>query len=161
MKNEVVTTFSQALTSVLDESGFTGIRAEAPVLRDGGPQPPADVSVSIGVTGEIRGYVLIVSTTATAIALTTELGRLMGIELDEPTALGEMHRAALAELANQVSGRATIYLSEIGIDSNITPPTIVTGEAVAVHLPAGLTFHDTAVHAPAGQFTLSVGLLAG
>ena len=41
-----------------------------------------------------------------------------------------MQKAAITEFTNQFSARAVMLLSEEGIDCNITPPIIITGQNV-------------------------------
>lgn len=122
------------------------------------PSDTFEVSVSVGIAGARKGYMFLQTDFPTALALAQELSRALGVALDDPDNFGSMHRAALAELANQVSGRATMYLSEIGVEASITPPSVLTGTGVTLAVADGLQFYDCAVTGPMGAFDLVVGL---
>lgn len=94
----------------------------------------------------------------TALELARELSRALDVPIDNPDEFGPMHRAALAELANQVSGRATMYLSELGVEARITPPSVLTGTGVSLAVADGLQFYDLPVSSTIGTFDLVVGV---
>lgn len=118
------------------------------------------VSVSVGVAGQIRGFMFIQSDLASALGIANALGAQLGVPIEDPTVLGPMQRAALAELTNQVSGRATMYLSELGVDANITPPTVLTGDTVSMAVAGNLEFYAFAIHSELGDLNLLLGLMA-
>ena len=53
----------------------------------------------------------------------------VGIEIKDDQ-FGEFHKSTFSEIANQICGRTTIHLSEIGLDSDITPPSIIIGSSI-------------------------------
>ncbi|MFW5828365.1 MAG: chemotaxis protein CheX [Alkalispirochaeta sp.] len=160
MSQTTVMSFARALNSVFEESGVSGLQVGEIIPRESNTAPSRtfQVSVSVGLAGAIRGYMFLQSDTATASALARELANGLGVPLEEPEEFGQMHRAALAELANQISGRATMYLSEAGVDARITPPSVLTGSSITLAVADGLHFYDTSVSGPAGTFALVVGL---
>lgn len=131
MKNTVTAVFPAALEEVLLECGFKDIEVTAAEAAT----DPIQFSVSIGITGQLRGFFTVQSTRNTALNVAHEFGRMMEIDMGSTPTMDEMHRAALSELANQISGRATIHLAEAGVDADITPPTLMSGEALRVQLP--------------------------
>ena len=161
VNKQAVSAFPRAMIAVFEESGFTGLRIDDLAARLPDATPVFEVSVSVGVAGQLKGYMFLQASLEVATSVAREISRLMGIELDRPNEFGQMHRAALAELSNQVSGRAMMYLSEMGIDADITPPTVLTGTQVSMAVADGLQFHDTALHGDAGDLNLVVGLLPG
>jgi CheY-specific phosphatase CheX len=160
VSQKTVNSFVRALNAVFEESGVTGITVGEIVPRDASSAPSQtfQVSVSVGIAGGIKGYMFLQTDLTIALALAKELSRALDVPLDDPDDFGQMHRAALAELANQISGRATMYLSESGVDARITPPSVLTGTSVTLAVADGLTFYDIVVAGEMGRFTLVVGL---
>ncbi|MFW5693725.1 MAG: chemotaxis protein CheX [Alkalispirochaeta sp.] len=160
MSHTTVSSFTRAVHAVFTESGLSGIAVGDFVPRESNTAPSQtfQVSVSVGIAGGIRGYMFLQSNIAVASELARELSRVLDVPLDDADEFGPMHRAALAELANQISGRATIYLSERGIDARITPPSVLTGSTVTLAVADGLHFYDATISGTMGTFTLVVGL---
>ncbi|MEX2443659.1 MAG: chemotaxis protein CheX [Alkalispirochaeta sp.] len=160
MSQKTVSSFAHALKEIFEESGVAGISVGEIVPRDSNSAPSRtfQVSVSVGIAGAIKGYMFLQSDITTASALARELSRVLEVPLDDPDEFGRMHRAALAELANQISGRATMYLSESGLDARITPPSVLTGTGVTLAVADGLHFYDIAVDGTMGRFDLVLAL---
>ena len=146
------------MLAVLEESGIQNVTIDELVARDDAVRRPFEVSITVGVAGQVSGYMFLQAGMASASALAEEISRFFDVPVDEPGTFGPMHRAALAELANQISGRATMYLSDLGVDANITPPTVLTGDQLTMAVADHLEFHDAAVHGPTGDLNLVVGL---
>lgn len=86
-----------------------------------------DVKVNIGVTGTLEGIVFYGMSRKTACDITSTM---MG---GEPVAeVDEMVHSAIAELGNVISGVATGVFEGQGIRTDITTPTVVVGEKVAI-----------------------------
>lgn len=115
------------------------------------------MSVSVGLAGDIRGIFAVESEMATATGYAAALGEQMGIPLEDPDQFGVMHRAALSELVNQMSGRATIELSGIGLSTDITPPTVMTGDDIVFTVATGLSFVEFEVTSTVGRFVVALG----
>lgn len=115
----------------------------------------------MGIAGMLKGFLFLLGAKSAAQAHAVLLSEKMGVPLDEPDGFGPMHKAALAELVNQVSGRATILLSDIGIDADITPPTIVTGGGISTSFAEGFSFVDFALQSGAGEMVVAVGYQEG
>lgn len=139
---------------------MANVKIGDPVVRVSAPSVPFEVSVSVGMAGSLRGYMLLQSPLTAALAVANELSRLMDVPVENPTTFGPMQRAALAELANQISGRATMYLADLGLDTDITPPTVLIGDGVTMAVSDQVQFVDAAVHGPGGDLNLVVGLQA-
>lgn len=85
-----------------------------------------DVTVLISLVGQIQGVVLYGMSIPTGLAM---VSRVMGQEFTE---FDNLAQSGVAELGNVISGRATINLSRSGIQSNISPPTLITGQGVQI-----------------------------
>ena len=74
------------------------------------------VIIMIGITGEMRGQVMI------AMKIASKM--MMGMPVPE---LDEMAMSAISELGNMIMGNAATILSTKGIGIDITPPTLCRG----------------------------------
>lgn len=156
MKANIVDAFSRALDAVLTESGFEGTQFSSPGNRSEKSDERFEVSISVGIAGGIKGFLYLLGGAAPARDYALTLSKFFGVELEDPSTFGPMHKAALAELVNQIAGRVTILLSEQGIDTDITPPTIITGDSITTALASGLTTTEIGIHSSAGAMTAVV-----
>lgn len=85
-----------------------------------------DVTVLICLVGQIYGVVMLGMSTATGLGITSEI---LGQDFEKFDSLAQ---SGVAELGNVITGCATIKLSKTGIQSNISPPTLITGKKVQV-----------------------------
>ncbi len=120
MRAEFVNPFLQATTEVIESETGSG-----PVRGSIGLQTSAytshDVTALIGVTGSVRGVVMVGMSEKTACAV---VERIMGQPFPE---FDELAQSGIGELGNVITGRAATYLSEAGFPSNLAPPTLVIG----------------------------------
>ena len=80
------------------------------------------VIIMIGITGEMRGQVMIVLSYTKALEIASKM--MMGMPV---TALDDMSASAINELGNMMMGNAATILSTKGIAMDITPPTLCRG----------------------------------
>jgi chemotaxis protein CheX len=80
------------------------------------------VAVIIGVTGDIKGQVILSLNIDTACNIASKM--MMGIPVEE---LNDMARSAISELSNMILGNAATSLSQKGFTVDITPPSICLG----------------------------------
>lgn len=88
-----------------------------------------EVTVLVGITGEVSGLCLVTMPNETAFAVA---GSMMGETVSE---LDEIGRSAVAELGNWIAGAATVKLEQMGIASNITPPSVLQGNHPEIATP--------------------------
>jgi chemotaxis protein CheX len=79
------------------------------------------VVIMIGVTGEMRGQVMIAIAGETACDIASKMTMMPINQLDE------LSISALSELGNMILGNAATIFSTKGIAMDITPPTLVMG----------------------------------
>ena len=83
------------------------------------------VAIIVGVTGKIRGQVTFAISKDVSCKIASCM--MMGMPVIE---LDEMAKSALAELGNMIMGNtATIFYGK-GLQIDITPPTILTGDNI-------------------------------
>jgi chemotaxis protein CheX len=81
---------------------------------------PSEMGVLVGVTGQMRGRLVIEGpqTTFSAIGAT-----MFGMTLE-----GEMLQSFAGELGNMIAGNVSTNLYQVGITIDITPPTVLVGD---------------------------------
>ena len=81
------------------------------------------IAVELSLTGDIVGNVLIRFNEENAKKVASAM--MMGMPIEE---LDDMALSALAELGNMIMGGASIELSNVGLNTDITTPTILKGD---------------------------------
>ena len=85
-----------------------------------------DVTVMIGVTGEIEGMVLFGTSELTAVRMASAiLGHTVPV-------FNEIAESAFAEIGNIISGHATVEFEKMGVKCNISPPTVLIGHGTII-----------------------------
>lgn len=91
------------------------------------PYQAEEVSVLIGVTGSLRGQFIITMKGDTAKGVASQMmGGMPVAELDE------IGLSAIGELGNMVAGNASTAFAEMGVNIDITPPTILEGSRIKI-----------------------------
>ena len=85
-----------------------------------------EITVLISLVGQVNGVVLYGMSIETGL---TMVSRITGQEF---TDFDNLAQSGVAEMGNVITGRATIKLSEAGYNSNISPPTLITGRGVQI-----------------------------
>ncbi|MCK8816594.1 chemotaxis protein CheX [Natroniella sulfidigena] len=83
-----------------------------------------DVNISIGVTGNLSGFIYLSMEKDTALSVASKM---CGMEVDK---LDDFVNSALGELANIITGNSATKLSNIGYQCDITPPSVVVGKDI-------------------------------
>ena len=91
------------------------------------PFTAGSVVIIIGVAGEFKGQVFFSMNEATACKIASSM--MFGMEVN---ALEEMAKSAIAELGNMIMGNVSTEFYNNGIKIDITPPTIMVGNDMAV-----------------------------
>lgn len=123
MNAEYINPFLMAATSVLQNMCMLNISVGKPYVKTADFNNDS-VVISIGVTGDIKGQVLLVSTNAVACQIASKMVMMPVEQLDELTL------SALSELGNMILGNAATVLSTKGIGIDITPPSIMRGDFI-------------------------------
>lgn len=121
---DYVRAFSQATEGVIERVLSLKPERGAPAFQVGSSVKMEEINLIIGLTGVIKGQVCYSMSRPTALAIASLM---MGDEILE---LDDMVQSALCELANMMSGNATIILTEEGGSSMITPPSLVIGRSL-------------------------------
>lgn len=140
---EHINPFLMAAKKVLQDMCFVDVTIQKPGLKEASFSSDTWVII-IGVTGEMRGQVLIAMTEKSACDIASKMCMM------EVTAIDDFAASALSELGNMIMGNAATVFSSNGIGIDITPPTLSHGEVsftntYAKSLCVPLTFADTSV----------------
>lgn len=149
---DYVRAFCQAAEKVLSCLLYEDPVRGRPIFQTGAAIALQEVNVIIGVTGDLKGQVNFGMDRATARAIAGAM--MMEEDLSE---LNEMAISALSELANMISGNATILIAESGANSDITPPSITMGDGVLASW-YGIRAMTTPLVMSKGTLHLTVGI---
>lgn len=139
MKAEWINPFIKAAEDVFVSYGLA-FKIGKPKLQ--GPEVLGnDVNVTIGITGDIKGQVILSLGTAEALAVARTI---VPWELTE---FDEMASSSISELTNILVGRASTYFEQIGLATDLSVPSVFTGNSIKVY--------NTGVQNIAIPFTLS------
>lgn len=101
----------------------------------------SDISVLIGVTGQLKGNIVIHSTAQSF----RQIPLSMGMDLDD-----EMLLSFISELGNMLSGSFASSLSEDGVIVDISPPNLIKGNCSMVgyqdSVALEVQFNDGSLH---------------
>lgn len=97
------------------------------LIKKTSPMPSQDISIIIGVTGPIKGQVVYSMDINFAEAVCKAM-----LPGKVPAEVRKMTHSAVSELANMITGMASIDLAGEDQLINITPPTVFSGPALRV-----------------------------
>ncbi|MCX7950815.1 MAG: chemotaxis protein CheX [Clostridiales bacterium] len=125
MDVKYINPFLQSFLNVLPQLGITNIKKSKISLK-GKEIESHGVVIIVGVVGDAKGNVVYSTTTECAKKIASLM--MMGMPVDE---LDDMAQSALSELANMLTATAATNFSQVGININISTPTLVHGDFVA------------------------------
>ena len=152
MSESNILLIERACEEVFKENGLNSINTDSTSVS----YDKTNITATIGMTGQVQGHLILYSRLETAVNLVEELFRNMGME-QKISETDPMFKETFAELLNQLGGRTTIKLSENGIDTDITPPTIIKGDNIYINTKS---YGSTAIIKISGAFG-DVGLFVG
>ena len=85
-----------------------------------------ELTILVSMVGEVQGVVFYGMSIQTGLNLVSRMLDQTFSELDD------LARSGVAELGNVITGRASIKLSENGINCNISTPTVIEGKDVKI-----------------------------
>ncbi|MFA9464509.1 MAG: chemotaxis protein CheX [Velocimicrobium sp.] len=121
MKVEHINPFLIASTQVLNQMCSVEIKIGKPYIKSTKYTHNSFIII-IGVTGEMRGQVMIVLENTVACDIASKMCMMPITQLDE------LSMSALSELGNMIMGNTATIFSTKGIGIDITPPTICSGD---------------------------------
>lgn len=110
-----------------------------------------DITVFIGITGDLEGTVLFGTSEEMAMNIVYELTGERKVFYDETS------ESAVAELGNVISGRATALFESKGINCTISPPSVITGRGTIISA-VNMTRLIIPLETPLGGLEIAVSL---
>jgi chemotaxis protein CheX len=129
MRVEYINPFVESATNVLKEVLQCEVGRGDLYLKSTAA-PVLGVAAIIGLAGDVEGRVLLDMNRDTAIQVANAM--LKGMEMEPITALNDMGRATITELANMITGQAVTKLHNLGFKFDLTPPALVTGDNMEI-----------------------------
>lgn len=125
LKVEFVNPFLEAAFEVFEKE--TNLRLDkGPISALNSSQTSQEVSVLIGVTGQVHGQVIYGMSSKTA-------KKIAGVMIERPVPLlDELALSAISELGNMITGLATLKFGDSYSNLAITPPTLIIGTNVLI-----------------------------
>lgn len=125
MDVKYINPFLQSFLNVLPQLGITNIKKSKMSLK-GKEIESHGVVIIVGVVGDAKGNVVYSTTTECAKKIASLM--MMGMPVEE---LDDMAQSALSELANMLTATAATNFSQVGVNINISTPTLVHGDFTA------------------------------
>jgi chemotaxis protein CheX len=91
------------------------------------PYEGDSIAVIVGLTGKMRGQVIITLSNETARSVASIMMGGMPVEV-----LDEIASSAISELGNMIMGNTATILATKGIGIEITPPSLLSGEKIKI-----------------------------
>jgi chemotaxis protein CheX len=127
------------------------VQAGKPFFNDE-PIKKYEVSVLVGVFGDLNGQVICGMTIETARKV---ISQMLGMEVGEIDQMGE---SAICELKNIIVGTASTNLSLKGFRCNITPPLFIMGGEIPDFLKNIHTALAIPIKTPFGEIDINLAL---
>ena len=118
---EYINPFLMAATNIIKDICQIDMQVGKPYVKQTAFADDS-VIIMIGITGAMRGSVIIALTYNKALEIASKM--MMGMPVTE---LDEMATSAISELGNMIMGNAATILSTKGVGIDITPPTLCRG----------------------------------
>lgn len=125
MRVEYINPFVEAAFNVMKEVLGGDIRRGELYLKSTS-MPVMGVAAIVGLAGAVEGRVLFDMDKKTALAIASAMNG------EELTAMDELVKATITELANMITAQAVTKLHELGFQFDLTPPAIFTGDNMEV-----------------------------
>jgi chemotaxis protein CheX len=131
MKAEYLNPFLQAFDNVVGQVVNVKTERGQLFIKEGSVKS-GEVVISIGVTGDLTGSVILNMSECTAKIIASKM--MFGMEVKE---LDDMAKSAISELGNMIAGNSASFFMDIGKNINITPPSLYTGTNMTLYAYKG------------------------
>ncbi|MDK2966951.1 MULTISPECIES: chemotaxis protein CheX [Lacrimispora] len=128
MDVKYINPFIEAFLSVMPQLGFGKVEKTNLSLKDSN-LTYTGVIMTVGIVGEMKGNVVYYLDLENAKKVASTM--MMGMPVDE---FNEMAQSAISELANMLTANAATFFANIGITVDISTPTLLYGDQVAVKM---------------------------
>ncbi|MBN1409748.1 MAG: chemotaxis protein CheX [Spirochaetales bacterium] len=120
--------FNDSVQTVFKDMGLGEIK-----IVDGSFNRENQVVITIGIAGALRGNLIFRTNLSTAFSIVHAMLKKMNMSAQNKE-FDKLHKGSMCEIANMIAARSVNAFSERGVECNITPPTIITGESVTTSM---------------------------
>lgn len=152
ISEKAIECFNISILEIMNETGFHEAVVNTDIIES-----EYSVLTTIGFTGRVHGYLMLQSDMDSANNFVQILAEYVGMEITDEH-FGDFHKSTFCEIVNQMSGRSTIHLSEIGLDTDITPPSIIVGSSIYTSISDFDTAQTFYLSDSFGSFKIFVGI---
>lgn len=128
MDVKYINPFINSFLTIMPQIGFSDIKKQSVTVKERNLKSDG-VMIILGIVGTMKGNVIYGMDTENGKRIASKM--MMGAPVNE---LDDMAQSALSELTNMVTANASMNFSNIGIDMNISPPTLMYGEDFEVKM---------------------------
>ncbi|EJO5346822.1 chemotaxis protein CheX [Clostridium botulinum] len=127
MNAEYINTFIDSFYNVLPQVGFSNVTRGEVNLKNN--VESLGILINLGIVGDIKGNIIYNMDVESGKKIASKM--MMGLPVEE---LNEMAQSALSELSNMLTANASINFSNIGVNVNISTPTLMYGQDINIKL---------------------------
>jgi chemotaxis protein CheX len=150
---QILATFVEAVRQIFQD---TEIAVEAVEPGDALGRD-AQVLTSVGLTGDVRGILMLRTDTAGAAGILKAMSGAVRLPITNDR-LSEMEMAAFGEITNQIAGRAITLLAGLDLHCDITPPTVIAAQQLQTLVPDLAESLRQTIRGPFGRLTVFLGV---
>jgi Predicted inhibitor of MCP methylation, homolog of CheC len=151
MNKKYVSAFSDAILNVLPQLGIEEV-TQGDVRECGKNIDTSGVVCIVGIIGDLTGNIIFSMSEEDAKGVASAM--MGGMELD---GFDEIAQSAVSELSNMLSANASMNLSELGLNTDISTPTLMQG----IFTMSGSYDNYTCIEMNAGALKLDVYVSLG
>jgi Predicted inhibitor of MCP methylation, homolog of CheC len=153
VQQQVLATFVEAVRQVFRD---TDIEIESVEPGDSFGSA-AQVITSVGLTGDVRGILMLRTDTAGAAGILRAMSGTLRLSIENDR-LSELEMAAFGEISNQIAGRAITLLADMDLHCDITPPTVIAAPQLQSLVPDLAESLRQTIRGPFGRLTVFLGI---
>ncbi|MFV3012027.1 chemotaxis protein CheX [Clostridium botulinum] len=127
MDAKYINPFIDSFYNVLPQLGFCNVTREDVAIKNN--VESLGILINLGIVGDIKGNIVYNIQGENGKKIASKM--MMGLPVEE---LNEMAQSALSELSNMLTANAGINFSNIGVNVNISTPTLMYGQDIKIKL---------------------------
>ena len=127
MDVKYINPFIDSFYNILPQIGFSNVTREEVTVKNS--VESLGILINLGIGGDIKGNIVYNIQGENGKKIASKM--MMGLPVEE---LNEMAQSALSELSNMLTANASINFSNIGVNVNISTPTLMYGQDIKIKL---------------------------
>ncbi|APF26973.1 chemotaxis protein CheX [Clostridium botulinum] len=127
MDAKYINPFIDSFYNILPQIGFSNVTREEVTVKNS--VESLGILINLGIVGDIKGNIVYNIEGENGKKIASKM--MMGLPVEE---LNEMAQSALSELSNMLTANASINFSNIGVNVNISTPTLMYGQDIKIKL---------------------------